>query len=298
MNNVEEFTFISLTYNQEKYITEHLNSIKYLISTFGQGMKFDYILADDCSKDGTVSVASEWVEKNAGLFRNIIILSNKENQGVVRNLVAAMKKCRTANFKFLAGDDKYYKNNIFELYENINNKILISPVIPFGESVDKADFRWYSDSYFMLKYACEKGKLNKLQRVNNFIPAAGVFFDVRELITDEFTSYIYDYRNIEDYPMWRYLIDTKRYDVSVLTEPYVEYRINSGISNNKSHEKRKSFDEELIKMHKELDVKYFKYPKYLNPYRYWLKILQIKSKKSKEKAINVMSDNLLKEYYK
>ena len=79
------FTFLTLSFEQEKYIIQHLESIKYQMVHYGADVKAAYILADDASKDRTVEWARLWLEKNKEIFSDVTILENKENKGIVDN---------------------------------------------------------------------------------------------------------------------------------------------------------------------------------------------------------------------
>ena len=112
---MEAFTFATLTYNQENYILEHLESIRYQIEHFGQEREIYYVLADDCSSDRTVELAQKWLNRNRKLFKGIEIVAATQNQGIVRNYEQALRHIQTNQFKLLAGDDLYYCENIFDL---------------------------------------------------------------------------------------------------------------------------------------------------------------------------------------
>ena len=51
---MKEFTFGVFTYNQEQFIFENLESIKYQIEKYGGGTSFSLVMSDDCSQDNTV----------------------------------------------------------------------------------------------------------------------------------------------------------------------------------------------------------------------------------------------------
>ena len=104
---MKEFTFIVITYNQEQYVVEHLNSIKNLIELYGKDMSIDLVHADDKSRDGTVEVVRKWLDQNRDLFRNVTVIEREKNVGTIRNIKSAIEATKTEQFKFLAGDDKY-----------------------------------------------------------------------------------------------------------------------------------------------------------------------------------------------
>lgn len=66
---MKEFTFFTLSFNQEKYIIQHLESIKYQIETYGAEYLIHYIICDDSSSDKTIYYAKKWLERNKRLFR-------------------------------------------------------------------------------------------------------------------------------------------------------------------------------------------------------------------------------------
>ena len=43
------FTFLTVAYNHEKFILEHLESIRYLVNNYGDGIDVSIIINDDCS---------------------------------------------------------------------------------------------------------------------------------------------------------------------------------------------------------------------------------------------------------
>lgn len=109
------FAFLVVTYNHQKYILEHLESIKYLVQTHGTDIDVDLIINDDCSRDRTQTLVDQWLKINTKLFRHIKTLYNPKNLGTcasVNNMLAHMVADRC---KLTAGDDVYSYENIFEL---------------------------------------------------------------------------------------------------------------------------------------------------------------------------------------
>lgn len=269
---IREFTFITLTYNHEKYIIEHLNSIKKLIDLYGNYIKCDYILADDCSSDATVRTVKEWILNNP-IFRNVEIISNKYNIGTVRNLKNSISVCKTQQYKFLAGDDKYAEKNIFELYNNIDGSIIITFPKIFGYEKKYIDNN-IKYNFNLLKYFNKRKKLYKLLEYDNFIPAPSAFLDGNLLRDNELWNVLFKYKYIEDYPMWNYLICQKRINTKVIDDQYIFYRIGSGITDN-NNLKNSVFSQELILMREEFNLKLYKGNRYLNINRYYIKVCRI-----------------------
>lgn len=278
---MSEFTFIVTTYNHENFIIEHLESIKNLINLYGKEMEIDLIVADDCSTDNTINILNEWLRENRYLFRNVLIIENKENIGTIKNILNAINNVKTEYFKESAGDDKYYTNNIFELYEP--NVWYISPIIPFGSNSIKIDT--LKTNYKFLLNANTKDKMKKLLRYKCLIPAPGVFLDSSIYREEKLKEFLYNFKLIEDYPTWYYLLNIRKEKIiiRVLTKPYVCYRVGSGISTNKDSEiEYSNYLEEVKNVNKKVNQKLDKYPKFINPYKYIFKIktLLIKKKNS------------------
>lgn len=123
-----DFTFIVLTYNHEKFILEHLESIKFLINQYGQGICFEIVIADDASKDSTVKSANEWLKANGDLFAKATVLYDGVNKGTCKNFTSAAELVTTEHCKVTAGDDVYSYENLFEAYSDIEDYHLMSGV--------------------------------------------------------------------------------------------------------------------------------------------------------------------------
>ena len=61
---MNEFTFGVFCYNQEDYIIENLESIKYQITNNGKNTRCSIVIGDDCSKDSTLKYIKIWLEEN------------------------------------------------------------------------------------------------------------------------------------------------------------------------------------------------------------------------------------------
>jgi glycosyltransferase involved in cell wall biosynthesis len=87
-----------LTYNQEKFISETINSILSQVCSFS----YEIIIGNDCSTDRTTLICEDYVNK----FPEKIKLINREkNVGLTKNYVDCLKICRGTYIAQCAGDD-------------------------------------------------------------------------------------------------------------------------------------------------------------------------------------------------
>lgn len=280
---MKDFSFIVLTYNHDKYIVECLKSIVDLILNFGDGIDIDLIIADDHSTDNTPDVVEGWIENNRNCFRNCILLRASENRGVVRNLLNAIDHCQTDNLKFIGGDDKFISSmNLFELFDKVVYKfnkpqLTITPIVTFGEGNNEAVEKEYRVSFRVVEDCYKSGKLRSNLKNGNMFSAPGVFIPKSFLVDEQFRKFLLKFRNIEDYPMWYYMIIIKNYDTCVYPKSFVQYRIGSGMSANKKGSNKSNYNLELKYINKLLHVRNYILPKYINPFRYLSKFLELKA---------------------
>jgi glycosyltransferase involved in cell wall biosynthesis len=267
------FTFAIITFNHEKYILEHLESIKYQIMMFGRDNVFKLVVSDDCSTDRTILLVKKWAETSSNLFCEVIISVSSENQGIVKNYLRAVNNIGKDNFKLLAGDDLYYKNDVTKVIED--HDMVLTPVIRFNTGIISD----IDDTTMLLMQSFDWHSMKKLQRFQNILCAPGVFIK-REIAQDkDLIAFVSQFKWIEDLPKWHYLLNYKKdLRVSLKRRPFVLYRVTSGISNNANHTRHIEFKKEERIISNKMDIKTFKYPKYINPYRYYCKFIKLKLK--------------------
>lgn len=270
---MDSFTFVTLSYNQQDYIIEHLESIKRIVKCYASKISIDFILADDASNDQTVRIAKEWLYSNDGLFRNSSVLENSKNLGVVRNFLNALNCVQTEHFKYLAADDKFLCADIFSLYDDIGNNLIITPITPFGNINSKA-IKYFKKNFCLIRSTKSSAKMRSLLQYENFLPTPGVFIPGEFFHDPNFREFLLQFHNVEDYPMFCYFLDEYKCGIKVLDTCYVAYRVGTGISTNKQNEKRKAYEKELRILHKIINVNPYKYPIYINPYNYYFKIVK------------------------
>ena len=94
-----------VTYNQENYIAECLESLVTQQTSF----KFEIIVGEDCSTDGTRAIVQQYVEQYPDL---IVPLFYEENVGAVENVKRVYKAAKGKYIAHLDGDDMALPNKL------------------------------------------------------------------------------------------------------------------------------------------------------------------------------------------
>ena len=266
---MKAFTFAVLTYNQERCVLYHLESIRYQVERWGDGIEIYFLLADDHSTDGTMELAQAWLRKYKTLFTGVQIFQNEQNQGIVQNYLHALHGIQTEFFKILAGDDLYYKNNVFAAAEK--GSFVLSPVLYFcGDTVLRGQYLlrlWVFQEFLRYEDTDLKRRILLRQQYTNCIYTPGVFYQ-KSLADDRVDQLLRRYRWMEDYPLWNHLLAREDVQPRLARRPVVLYRASAGISTGPAHEKRSLYKEEYLSFLRETGSPFAKYPLWVNPYRY------------------------------
>jgi glycosyltransferase involved in cell wall biosynthesis len=133
-----------VTYNQEKYIQECLDSILMQKTSFS----FEVIVGDDNSTDSTRKIC----EKYANNYSNVNLLPQEKNLGLIKNWVRVLSHCKGEYIALCEGDDYWIdpyklqkqvdfleKNNQFNMC--VTNRKILTPEGNFCNDVyDKEIF--------------------------------------------------------------------------------------------------------------------------------------------------------------
>lgn len=285
---MKTFTFVTLSYNHKEVIAEHLESIKRIVKKYGDGYAVNFILGDDASKDGTTKVVRRWIREN-DFFDKVTILDNKENKGLVANYINSVSYVKEGDFKVLAGDDLYGDFDIFRLYEELDNDTLyVTPVTPYGKYVQSKWDNLESD-YKLLMYMVKHGKGRSLMRIDDCIPAPGVFMKSSLILDKKALDYMSRFKFCDDYPLFHYLLEYKGVSLHVSGRSYIYYRIGSGMSTDNKSKIRSAYMDDVKKMRKIIGAKAYILPKYINPYRYYLKVMRSASIRDSSLYIEYMN---------
>lgn len=248
---IKNFTFICICYNQEDLIVRHLNSVKEIVLKYGEGIENYLIVADDSSKDGTIAVVNKWISENRSIFVETKLISQKQNVGSVKNMYSAIDSCKTEEFKVLAGDDFYYHNNIYKLYNDISS-VIITPVIPEyseknNEEVGKI-INSMKRSLKMVSRYVEANELSDLIRIKNHIMAPGVMVPSKYWRDPEIKQELLRFKYIEDLPLWFNIFVKRNVKAIICYEPFVFYHLSTRnrLIDNKTIDDIRRIDRELI----------------------------------------------------
>jgi len=104
MNKIN-FTVLSITYNQEKYVQEMIESV------MNQSiLPYEFIIADDCSADNTWNIIQEYKQKFPGIIK---AFQHEKNLGLYKNLNFALSKV-TGDILCALGGDDFFAPDLFQ----------------------------------------------------------------------------------------------------------------------------------------------------------------------------------------
>lgn len=110
-----EVTVCIVTYNQQRYITECLDSVLSQVTSFA----FDVIVADDGSTDGTREILTRYSENHS----NIKLVFRDENLGALRNFVATHDLATGKFVCHLDGDDRWLQGKLEAQYKFLTENV-------------------------------------------------------------------------------------------------------------------------------------------------------------------------------
>ncbi len=225
MKNIPLVSIPVITYNSSETIIETLDSIKN--QTY---QNIELIISDDCSRDNTVAICNEWIEKNKARFVHIELITVETNTGVAANLNRAEAKCHGNWIKGIAGDDILMPTCVEEFVKYINvhpnTQYVFCKMEGFGRSQDVVDEymnRCFDYSFFSLS---AEQQYHRLIFQGNCVPAPALFYSGEMIKLGKFNN---DERipMIEDYPKWMN-ITKSGIQLQLLDKVLVRYRLSEG----------------------------------------------------------------------
>lgn len=240
-----EFTFGLLLFNQEKYVIETLESIKYQIVHYGKNIQCDLILNDDKSSDNSLYYARMWLNINKNLFRNIIVHDLKQNLGTVIGQQFIIDNCKTKNYKILACDDVLSSKNIFECFDLLDDKTIKSYLrLELLNGHLQVNDEVLTKSFYLRKMKEHQIAMRK----GNYLHTPSTIYQKKLYYSSNCSDLNSQFTLFEDDPTWYQMIkNTTGLQLDFVDEVIVLYRIsNSSVSN--SIKKNTIFSKELKKL--------------------------------------------------
>lgn len=247
------FTFGVMTFNQESTVLETLESIKYQVTHYGNGLNVSLYIIDDCSHDKTAGICSRWLLKNSILFHECELFVNDANKGTVANYIRLIELVCENSFKIIAGDDLICSyTDIFKSYEDINDRTMKigTPLFLQNGNIFFTEQRIIDIIYYAHKDKSKKYNLNKIMRGGYFNTPA-CLLTKRLFKSSSAEELLSKFRLFEDDPTWFSIVkNVENIELHFVKDVFVVYRLSSS---SVSHitDKRGPFYTELKLLHNE-----------------------------------------------
>ena len=208
-----------ITYNQEMYISETLDSILNQEHDY----KYEIVIGEDCSTDKTKQIIEEYVAKYPEIIKP---LYNNPNKGLINNYFNVINHCQGKYIMECAGDDYWLPGKVKSQIEFMEK----SPEV--GMCYTKAKF-WNENkqNYEKKLFGSDIESFEKLLTTGNKVPALSVC--LRKNLAEQYVNEIKPQEKnwlMEDYPMWLWF--SHECKVKFFNEVTAVYRV---LENSASH---------------------------------------------------------------
>ena len=212
-----------VTYNSSNYVLEALESVK--DQTYPN---IELIISDDASKDNTIEICRNWIEKNKHHFKNTILITSEINTGVAPNCNRAIKASSGIWLKVLAGDDKLLPDTITNFISYVTQTpkcdIVFGKLYFYGEDnlLVESVKNYYEETCYplILQNTVKKQFKSILKRM--YVPGPGLFF--KKDLWEEIGGYDEKYPMAEEYP-FTFEVLKKNYYIYFLDKISYGYRV-------------------------------------------------------------------------
>ena len=190
-----EFTFLVVSYNQERMIVDTLESIKYQVVQYGKNRAIYLIVADDGSIDKTQSTIKKWTDENREQFAGIELVLRGENHGTSYNFADAMRRVRTQFFYSIAGDDLISDLDVISIISGHGlQKIVAAPCYFLSEGRIVTERSRYQSMAQIAFY--DKAKLKKISYYK--CPMLNGSFMSSDLMVEDVLKFSEQYNVLDD----------------------------------------------------------------------------------------------------
>jgi glycosyltransferase involved in cell wall biosynthesis len=199
---------VTITYNQEKFARTALDGIVAQVTDFD----VEVIVADDCSRDGTPRVVTEYAERHPDLIRPVL---REKNLGMTLNFIDVLQTVRGDYIAMCEGDDFWNDPNKLQrqvdlLETNPRLALCFHPVHLLDEEAS-------DDSHFFPDPDDTEGWTVERLLVHNFIQTNSVMY--RRL-----PSYASVPANAMPLDWYMHLLHAREGGIGFLAEPMATYR--------------------------------------------------------------------------
>ena len=236
------FSVAVITYNQEKYISQTLDSILNQEHDY----KYEIVIGEDCSTDNTKKIIEEYFEKYPDIIKP---LYNNPNKGLINNYFNVINHCQGKYIMECAGDDYWLPGKVKAQIEFMESNLDVG--MCYGKARIWNEKR---QKFEKKKFGTDRKDFEFLLINGNDIPALSVCF--RNELAQQYIAEIKPQEKnwlMEDYPMWLWFYHKSC--VKFFNEVVSVYRV---LENSASHsfdlEKRKVFFESTIEIQEYFSV--------------------------------------------
>lgn len=228
-SNNKSYCFIILCYNHEKYIIEHLESIKFQVQKYGKDADISLIITDDASTDDSTYLIDHWLNRNKGLFYDIKKIYNINNIGTCNSVINALLQVSADACKITAGDDIYS-------YENILNHLELpeQTSMLFGRALylyeDKLVKNKVATALETITDSIYKNKkpINRFMRLS-YNNAPNLIYRLNYLRNKHVQDFLRKFDVVEDWPLQiKIALEFPNANVELVNKTFVYYRRTSG----------------------------------------------------------------------
>ncbi|HWL08145.1 MAG TPA: glycosyltransferase, partial [Planctomicrobium sp.] len=209
---------IAVSYNHERYVIEALESIA------SQSVsEIELIFCDDASSDRSVEIATAWLSQSRLSYRTIL---HQTNQGLCRTLNEARLLCRGEFLQYVSCDDRLHPTKFERQLQAFSQSadsvaVICSDANLIDDSGSPMPPFLFTRRFATPDISSQSGLYKQLVRGEPCIAAPSAL--IRKSALDEIGWYD-ENLSTEDYDTWLRLL--RKYDIIVLSDPLVDYRIH------------------------------------------------------------------------
>lgn len=195
------FAFLVITYNHQAYIVEHLESIKFLVLSYAEGIDVDLIVNDDCSRDQTCSLIDGWLDINVDIFRRIEKIYNSKNIGTCASVNNMLSLVNTDRCKLTAGDDVYSFENIFELSKTNQDVAMLSGRVLYLVDNGLMINKMHNNMATATQIVYSDDTLLHMLKHFSYINTPNLLYSTKYLLKPTVREFLTKFKVTEDFPL-------------------------------------------------------------------------------------------------